>query len=291
MPPIDASQPHSLVYLATCRDLPDGEPSCGGLNAALHQLNIDVRWVIWDDPSVDWALAALVAARSVWDYQTKIPVFRTWIDALGTKLLHGGSAMHWNASKAYLLELAAAGVDIVPTTYATTIAEVHIALQQTSKSVVKPAIGASGIGVQVVDGLPCNTWIPKMEGPWIVQPFVADVLTEGEIAVYIIDGQVTVQLAKKVAAGEFRVHEEYGGRMVRTLVTAEAETVARRAYAAAEKILGVRLRYARVDLLRYQGCLVLSELEITEPSLEFDIAPEHAGRFAAMIRNVLDHGP
>nr|POE63124.1 cycloserine biosynthesis protein dcsg [Quercus suber] len=290
MPPVNVSEPRPLVFLATCRDLPAGEPGCARLDAALEQLNIDVKWVVWDDPSIDWAQADLIAARSIWDYQTKMSLFRTWIVELGPKLLHGGSVMHWNASKAYLLELAAAGVEIVPTIYATTVAEVHVALQRMSKSVVKPVIGASGIGVQIVNGAPCDEWAPEMDGPWVVQPFVEDVLTEGEIAVYIIDGYATAQLTKKVAKGEFRVHEGYGGQYARTPLSSEAEGIARKTYDLAEKILGVKLRYARIDLLRYKGRLAVSELEITEPSLEFDTIPDHAESFAAMIRNVLDIG-
>ena len=142
---------------------------------------------------------------------------------------------------------------------------------------VKPTVGANGLGVTAVDA---GSWTPTGAGPWLVQPLVDSITTEGETSVFVIDGRVVGQVVKTPAAGEFRVHEERGGRSRAVAPTDEAADVARRAYAATEGILGVALCYARVDLLRHDGRLVVTEVEITEPGLYLDVAPEIAGPFA-----------
>ena len=63
------------VLLVTCSLLPDGEPGGGLVVAALTERDIASRWVVWDDSSVDWAAAGLVAVRSTWDYHRRTAEF------------------------------------------------------------------------------------------------------------------------------------------------------------------------------------------------------------------------
>ena len=52
----------------------------------------------------------------------------------------------------------------------------------------------------------------------------------------------------------------------------------------AEDLLGARLAYARVDLMRLaDGTLVVGELEVTEPGLYLDLVPEVAPAFADVV--------
>ena len=55
------------VLLVTSRALPDGEPGAAALDEALASRGVDARWVVWDDPGVDWSAASLVVVRSTWD--------------------------------------------------------------------------------------------------------------------------------------------------------------------------------------------------------------------------------
>ena len=56
----------------------------------------------------------------------------------------------------------------------------------------------------------------------------------------------------------------------------------------AEELLGVRLPYARVDLMRLDdGTLAVSELEITEPGLYLDVLPANAEAFADLVEDLL----
>ena len=64
----------------------------------------------WDDPAADPAAFDLVVVRSTWNYFA-LPEFLAWMKrAAVTRLANPADVMAWNCDKAYLFELAAAGV-------------------------------------------------------------------------------------------------------------------------------------------------------------------------------------
>ena len=69
---------HPRVLLATCRELPDGEPGHQALDDAFARRGIDATWAAWDDPDVAWPEADLVAVRSTWDYMERLDQFLAW---------------------------------------------------------------------------------------------------------------------------------------------------------------------------------------------------------------------
>jgi glutathione synthase/RimK-type ligase-like ATP-grasp enzyme len=282
------SLPRYVVYLATSGGMfAEGEPDASTLIPTLTEHGIDAKWVIWDDPNVDWGAADLVAVRSTWDYQDKLPDFLLWAARIGNKLLHGERAFQWNTSKSYLLELERAGVPIVPTDYFTSAEDVTRSVETgAGKLVVKPVVGVSGIGVEVVQGGTAG-WTPSSPGPWVIQPFLESVKTEGEYAVFLIGGEVTAQMSKKPAKGSILVHEEHGGYHECVELTDEAREVALKGFRAAQSILAMELGYGRADLLRHNDRLVLSEFEITEPQLYFDRIPNHSQLFANVLRRAI----
>ena len=117
----------------------------------------------------------------------------------------------------------------------------------------------------------------------IAQPLVPSVLTEGEISVFVIDGRPVSQVRKQPAPGEIRVHEQYGGATYPSTLTEEAASLAAEAVAASAAILGTDLVYARIDLMRHEGVLMVSEIEVTEPGLYLDILPDNAEPFAEAV--------
>lgn len=267
------------LLLATCSSWPHGEPAHERLDAALAARRIPSRWVSWDDPEVDWAGAGLVAVRSTWDYDVRLPEFLGWADRVGPRLLHGADVFRWNTDKAYLVELGRSGrVPVVPTVTVDDLADLRAAVDRFGECVVKPRIGAGGRGVVTVtaDREPST---PR-PGTMIAQPMVASVLTEGELSVFVIDGRPVSQVRKQPAAGEFRVHEMYGGVTYPSTLTDEAATLAADAVAASAAILGADLVYARIDLMRHHGVLMVSEVEVTEPGLYLDVLPDNAEPFA-----------
>jgi glutathione synthase/RimK-type ligase-like ATP-grasp enzyme len=273
--------------------MPDGEEWTGTshLPEAFAARGVDARWVVWDDPSVDWA-AGLVAVRSTWDYDTRREEFLAWARS-APWLLNGADVFAWNTDKAYLVELAAAGVPVVPTLSVEGEEDLPAAIatladQHPGAVVVKPRVGAGGRGVVVFDraeGGPPDLDESRLgPGPWVVQPLVESVRTEGETTVFVLDGRVVSQARKVPAAGEIRVHEVHGGRTEAVVLTEEAATLARRTVEAAQGLLGTRLDYARVDAMRLDdGTLVVSELEVTEPGLYLDVLPGNAAVFADLV--------
>ena len=86
--------------------MPDGEPGFEALDEALADRGIDFAWAVWDDPSVDWAAATLVAVRATWDYAVRAQEFLAWTRSLDqSRLLNGADMFEWNHDKAYLTEL------------------------------------------------------------------------------------------------------------------------------------------------------------------------------------------
>lgn len=283
------------LLLATCREWAAGEPAHEVLDAALARTGVEARWVCWDDPGVDWT-GPLVAVRSTWDYEVRREEFLTWARSV-PRLLNGAAVFTWNTDKVYLTTLGASGVPVVPTVAVDGEEELPAAIaavwdRYDAPAVLKPRVGAGGRGVVTFDGTdggPAGLDESALgPGPWIVQPLVASVRTEGESSVFVLDGRVVSAVRKLPAGDEIRVHEEYGGRSEPVAVSLEASDLALAVVGAAEELLGTRLHYARVDQMRLaDGRLALSELEVTEPGLYLEELPENGPAFAALVSRLL----
>jgi len=278
------------VLLATFALMPDGEPGGDLLVDALAERGLDAAWARWDDPDVDWADARLVAVRSTWDYHRRAPEFLAWArrTSVATPLLNGPEAFAWNADKAYLTALA----DLVPTVPtallddATLVAGLTAALERWGSAVIKPRTGAGGVGVVVAESLADERLEGLTAAPWIIQPLVESVRTTGEVSVFVFGGGAVSQVDKSVGrieGGEIRVHELYGGRSRAVPLGEEQAVLAEDAVRAAAGLTGADLTYARVDLMQWEGRWALSELELIEPGLYLDVAPDNAARFADLV--------
>ena len=84
----------------------------------LARRGIKVETIPWDRADVDWRQYALVVIRSTWDYphdaEAFLRVLET-IERLGVRLENGSEIVRWNMRKTYLRDLAARGIEIVPT--------------------------------------------------------------------------------------------------------------------------------------------------------------------------------
>jgi glutathione synthase/RimK-type ligase-like ATP-grasp enzyme len=287
----------SSVLLVTSSDLPAGEPGGHLLVEAFAALGVDARWVCWDDPDVDWAAADLVAVRSTWDYDGRLPEFLAWARSVGPSLVNGVALFAWNTDKSYLVTLGSSGLPVVPTLVAEGQEGLATAIASYDIAVVKPRVGADGRGVVVLDGTdggPADLDEATLgPGPWVVQPLVESVRTDGEHSVFVLGGEAVAQVRKVPSGNEIRVHEAYGGSTVAVALDPEAAALARRAVEVAERVAGGTLVYARVDLLRMpDGALVVSELEVTEPGLYLDVLPANADAFAdAVVALLPDPAP
>lgn len=290
------------VLLVTSSTWPTGEPGAAALDAALAARGLDASWVVWDDPDVDWAAADLVAVRSTWDYIERHEEFVAWARTVGDQalLLNGPEVFAWNVDKGYLTSLgdtSAGGLPVVPTRTADTVDELAAGVRAFGTAVVKPRVGAGGAGVLVVDDpadprlgteVKDHPELPAGGGPWVVQPLVESVRTEGETSVFVLAGVPVAQVDKLPSGGEIRVHEHFGGASTPVPLREEAAALALHAVRAAERVLGTPLDYGRVDMMRLaDGTLAVSELEATEPGLYLDVLPGNAEPFADLVASRL----
>lgn len=278
-----------LVLLATCASLPAGEPGHEALDRALEARGLDARWVRWDDPSVDWAAADLIAVRSTWDYDGRLGEFLGWASGLGARVLNGVTVFRWNTDKRYLLDLQDAGLPVIPTMSADAADDVRRLASRHPVAVVKPRVGAGGRGLDVVSD--AGAWEPHAgsRGPWIVQPLVESIHHDGETSVFVLDGHAVSQVDKLPSTTDIRVHDRYGGSSRPVALDPEAALLAAEAVATVADLLGGELAYGRVDMMRHRGRLVVSEVELTEPGLYLDLLPENAERFADAVVARLPH--
>lgn len=274
------------VLLATCNLLPEGEEGAQKLLAALAERGLDAFFAVWDDPDVDWSAADLVVVRSTWDYTRRVAEFLDWARRVEqtTPMLNGRQVFTWNADKAYLTEL---DTRVVPTGLLDET-ELRTGLEQALEAwgsvVIKPRTGAGGVGVVVADS-PTDPRLEGLaEGPWIVQPLVETVRTDGEISVFVFGGRAVARVDKAVAGDEIRVHPRYGGSLHPVPLDPSVAEVAEEAVAAGADRVGRLPDYARVDLMRWEGEWALSELELIEPGLYLDVEPDNAQRFADLVR-------
>jgi glutathione synthase/RimK-type ligase-like ATP-grasp enzyme len=274
--------PH--ILLATSAHLPDGEPRGDLITAAFAARGVDAAWAVWDDPSVDWAAADLVAVRSTWDYHRRVPEFLAWARDVESRtlLLNGADVFAWNADKGYLVDL---DLPHVPTALLEDRSQLAELTQRWGCCVVKPRVGASGVGVVVV-ARPDDAG-GLTDGPWVVQPLVESVRTVGETSVFVLGGRATSQVDKRPGGDEVRVHEEYGGSSVAAALDPERAALGERAVAAVGEWFGRAPAYARVDVMRWQDTWVVSELELIEPGLYLDVDPAPAEAFADAATNLL----
>ena len=277
------------VLLVTAALFASGEIG-GDLVAALDRAGVDARWVVWDDEAVDWD-ADLVAVRSAWDYHRRCPEFLAWARRVEriSPLLNGAEVFAWNADKAYLLELAD-HVPVVPTRLmddSTLVSGLTAGLEEFGAIVVKPRIGASGVGLVVVEE-PLDARLQGLvAGPWVVQPLVESVRTSGETSVYVFAGRAVSQVDKRPGGAEVRVHELYGGSSRAVPLGEQTAALAEQTVRAAERLLTADLAYARVDMMTWQSGWAVSELELIEPGLYLDVDPANADRFASLVRSRL----
>jgi glutathione synthase/RimK-type ligase-like ATP-grasp enzyme len=271
------------VLLATSADLPDGEPGAAALDAALAERGVEATWAVWDDPDVDWAAADLVAVRSTWDYTERPGAFLAWAASLDQqRLLNGADVFEWNHDKRYLLDLD--DLPGVPTAWVTSATQLVAAVDALGTAVVKPAVGAGGEGLVVLQaGLEEDQALAHVErGAVVVQPLVESVRTVGEVSVHVLDGRLAHRFDKLPGGGDVRVNEEHGGT-VRPAAIGDVGTLALRAHASMAARFGRPLDYLRVDLLQWEGEWVVSELELIEPGLYLDVSPVNAAPFADLL--------
>lgn len=283
------------VVLASCAELPAGDGDDDALPAALADVGVQARWAPWDRIAHDEV--ELVVLRATWDYVDRCEEFLAWCDAV-TALANPAAVVRWNTDKAYLVELAAAGLPVVPTQVAAPGARPR---WPDGEVVVKPAVGAGsldaarfGAGEHELARRHLSA-LHASGRTALVQPYQSAVDEEGETALVFFAGVYSHAFGKGPMLNGSPA--DTSGLFVSEQLRPVSPDAAQRRLA--EDVLDVvcarsglhrtDLLYARVDMVRGpQERPLLLEVELTEPSLGFRQADAGAAlRFASAVRGAL----
>ncbi len=272
------------VALVSCLNLHKVDPDDEPLRVALGAAGLSAAVVAWDDPGVRWGDARVAVIRSTWNYVHHHEAYLAWAErcAAHTTLWNPPVVIHWNSHKSYLLELAAAGIPIVPTALVRrgTQASLPTLARDWPVVVIKPAVSAGSFGTMRCEPKTFESGQAHLDQmlatrDMLVQRYVPSVTGHGERALVWIDGQLTHALRKS---------PRFAG---------DSENISAAVpIAADEALLATRiltlapgpLLYGRVDLVRDDdGHPMLMELELVEPCLFLSRSPEALARFVDVL--------
>jgi glutathione synthase/RimK-type ligase-like ATP-grasp enzyme len=247
---------------------------------------------------VDWTKADgladfdLVTPLLAWGYQrdtSKWFALLDYMEAEGLPICNPVSVLRWNSDKCYLAELAAAGIATVPT-------RMSDALDQAALDDARSAFGSDTLVIKppISGGADGTFRLCKDDTPpagvagrrMMIQPFLPSIAAEGEYSLFYFSGTFSHSIIKRPAAGDFRVQDQFGGYEVAVDAPDAAKALAEASLIATAAITKTdALAYARVDMLRDgDGNFRLMELELIEPSLFLQFAPDNGAAFADAIK-------
>ena len=251
---------------------------------ALRRGGFEVEPRSWSDPG-DLSGFDVVLPLVAWGYHMDPPRWHALLDRLEQErpvTINPVPLLRWNSDKRYLAELAVAGVSTVPTHLVEALDEAVLADARAKFGdmlVVKPQVSASADGTHRLapgDVLPDDA----RARPMLLQPYLPSVATEGEYSVMLFDGAFSHAIVKRPKDGDYRVQPHLGGSEQACVAPDGAVDLAHAALAAAP----AAATYARVDMVRLpEGRLAVMELELIEPSLWLQHAPDKGASFAAAI--------
>jgi hypothetical protein len=250
-----------------------------------------VETLPWNRAGVDWRRFDLVVIRSTWDYQHHAEQFLGVLETIeraGVRLENGSEIARWNMPKTYLRELAARGIETVPTFWRDGLSpgELMPLFEElrSDEGVIKPVMSANAQGAWRLNRETVRSQAAEIEAyfanrPLMMQPFERGIVEEGEFSMMYFNGIYSHSILKVPKRGDFRVQEEHGSEI--RLVTPEPALLA--AGNAAVAAAGRKLLYARADFVRNDDVFRLMELELVEPAIYLRTDPGAPDRFADAI--------
>lgn len=245
----------------------------------------------WSDPGglTDFDLILPLLA---WGYQGEPARWHALLEAWnGLPFANGLETLRWNTNKAYLLELEACGIPIVPTLLSPRLVQADLdearARFGPGMLVVKPSISGGAEGTYRLapgEAIPADVAGAEM----LIQPLMPAIAEEGEYSLFHFSGRFSHAILKRPAAGDFRVQEQFGGMEIAVAPPPAALTLAQAVLDAAPG----PLLYARIDMIRDStGAFRLMELELIEPALFLSHARDGGAMFAKAVQEaaVLGH--
>ncbi len=278
-------QPRVAILVPALDYYEKWQPAFARKAAALTAAGLIVEQRVWTGPG-DLSGYDLILPLFAWGYQRDVTGWYALLDRLEAAALpvvNPVAVLRWNSDKAYLGELGAKGVAVVPTVEVAELDDAGLAEAMaelsTDEVVIKPAISGGADGThRIMPGAP----IPEdaLGQRRLVQPLMSGILTEGEYSLFFFAGKFSHAIVKRPASGDFRVQEQFGGRETPWDASDAAQVLAAQALAAAP----APPVYARVDMVGdAAGKLHIMELELIEPSLFLHHAPDRGAAFGLAV--------
>lgn len=255
----------------------------------LRSLGHTARFVPWKS-RVDWGQYEAVIIRTTWDYHNDLPAYLRVLERIHakTRLANPLDTVKWNSEKnVYLPDLENKGIRIVRTFLENRkIDSAQIRRWcdelEADEIVIKPSVGANAQDTfrikRSAKGVRRLASVFKHRS-YMVQPFMVQIINEGEFSLFFFDGVYSHSVLKTPKAKDFRVQEEHGA-------TIQPVTPPPMLPSLGEKILkqiSSMPLYARVDFVRSGGEFAVMELELIEPSMYLRAADHAPEMFAKAI--------
>jgi glutathione synthase/RimK-type ligase-like ATP-grasp enzyme len=281
------------IALATSEAYPSLTTDDQALLEPLTACTISGEPVIWSDKLFPWPSVDGVVLRSCWDYHLRLPEFLAWLtylEEMKVRVWNAPSLLRWNSDKAYLRDLEAKGILVIPTIWPEQGACLDDLLRVAAwnEAVVKPRVSATAYKTCLTSAHQTaaaqHTLDELLRGPGaLVQKFMPEIATRGEWSLMFFSGRYSHAVLKTPKAGDFRVQHDFGGQQRSAEPPAH---VLEDAVRVIEAIASTPL-YARVDGVESGGRLHLMELELIEPALFLTSSTLALGCFAEAIASVL----
>lgn len=240
---------------------------------------ITLGWVAeevsWQNEKVNWADYDAVIVRSTWDYQNDAEKFIKVLEIINSVsyLENDLDLMKWNMNKNYLFQLKQKGITIVDTiwekSFNPVLANNYFERLDTDEIIIKPNVSANAdntfrLSKEKLKEQSSNLEKIFAQREFMVQPFLNNIIDEGEYSLFFFDGKFSHSVLKKPKEKDFRVQEEHGGNIQAIKASSDMIMIAENII---KKLSTIPL-YGRVDLVRTkQNEFALMELELIEPSL------------------------
>lgn len=253
----------------------------------LKNKGLHIEKVIWDDPDVNWEHFQLAVLKSPWDYFDRINEFHKWLDHLETKevkLLNPIDVVRWNTNKHYLKEIEATGLAVTPSVFISKndqfLLNDFFEQFNSKKLIVKPCVSGGAkntfkVTDENVEEINNQLQVLVKEEDFIVQPFLSEIIENGEWSFIFFNGTYSHSLVKKAKPGDFRVQPAHGGSVHPQKPLQEVIDIASQYV----DLFAKSCLYARVDGTFVNGKFLLMELELIEPFLFLNTDPENYERY------------
>jgi glutathione synthase/RimK-type ligase-like ATP-grasp enzyme len=262
-----------------------------GEAAALAAAGLEVEAVPWTELG-DISRFDFVLPLLVWGYHSRFAEWHALLDRLevsGLPVVNPIPLLRWNGDKSYLAELGAKGVPTVATRLTEAMTPQDLGDARAAFGcdtlVIKPPVSASADGTFKIapsDGVP-DTALGK---PMLIQPWMTAITTTGEYSLMFFGGMFSHAIVKRPKDGDFRVQAHLGG----SEQPCDAPNGGRELALAALAVAPAEAAYARIDMVAgNDGQLRIMELELIEPALWLNHAPDGGASYAAAIISAAGH--